>query len=273
MASAATAGTMTTSRRFGKPYTLLLIVTLSMVTIGLVMILSASSVEAYKRYGSSFLFFNKQVIGAAVGVLVMLVISRTDFHILRRLAAPMMLVALACLIAVLIPGVGTTVSGSSRWIPLGPFNLQPSEFGKLALIIYSAHILERKGKAIRQAREMALPLLPIIGLIGLLVMAQPDMGTAIICAGCGFIVLFLSGARGSHLALLVIGGGVAMTGLALNETYRRARIGSFLNPWADPLNSGYQNIQGQIALGTGRLFGLGLGPSRQKWSYFRNAQT
>ena len=260
-------------RRLGRPYTLLLITTLVMVGIGLVMILSASSVEAFKRYGSSFLFFNKQVIGAIVGVLFMFVVSKTDYHHLRKLAGPLMLIAIGLLIAVLIPGVGSNRAGSSRWIPLGVFNLQPSEFAKLALVIYSAHILERKGKAIKQLREMALPLLPVIGLIGLLVMAQPDMGTAVICSGCGFVVLFLAGTRGRHLAGVVAAGGVAVVGLALNETYRRARIGSFLNPWADPLNAGYQNIQGQIALGTGRLFGVGLGASRQKWSYVPNAHT
>ncbi|MEO7803236.1 MAG: FtsW/RodA/SpoVE family cell cycle protein, partial [Actinomycetota bacterium] len=126
---------------------------------------------------------------------------------------------------------------------------------------------------VRDAREMALPLLPVVGLIGLLVVMQPDLGTAFICVGIAFLVLYLSGARAAHLSMLAGAGFLTVGALALSAGYRYARLKSFLDPWADPLNTGYQNIQGQIALGSGGLFGVGLGASRQKWSYIPNAHT
>lgn len=244
-----------------------------MTMVGLLMILSASSVEAYKRYGSSFLFFNKQAIGAVIGMVAMFLLSRVDYHVIRRIATPLMLMTLVLLVLVLVPGLGVSRGGSSRWIPLGPLQFQPSELAKLALVIYIAHILERKGKRIIDPKEMALPALPIVGLTGLLVVAQPDLGTAIICCACAFVVIYLSGARLRHLAVLSTAGLLGAVMLGYTESYRRARFLSFLNPWADPLNTGYQNIQGQIALGSGGLFGLGLGASRQKWSYVPNAHT
>lgn len=246
---------------------------ITMLVVGLLMILSASSVEAYKTYGSSFLFFNRQVIGAVLGVIAMLALARYDYRKLRKIVGPMLVVSIILLVAVLLPAVGTTRGGSSRWLVLGPFTFQPSELTKLSLILYCAHVLERKGGRVRDAQEMAMPVLPVIGVVALLVIAQPDLGTAIILSGCGFVVLFLSGARVRHLSVLAGAGLVAIIALSLGEGYRRARVTSFLDPWADPLNTGYQNIQGQIALGSGGWFGLGLGASRQKWSYIPNAHT
>lgn len=260
-------------RRLGRPHTLMLVATIPMLVAGLVMILSASSVESFKRYGSSFLFFNKQLVGATVGIGVLIALSRVDYRRLRRFIGPLLALTIVLLVAVLIPGIGVARGGSSRWIPLGTFNLQPSELAKLTVIFYAAHVLERKGNRVRDAGEMALPLLPVVGLIGLLVVIQPDLGTATICFGVAFLVIYLSGARGRHLAVLGGAGVLSVSALALSAGYRYARLKSFLDPWADPLNTGYQNIQGQIALGSGGLFGVGLGASRQKWSYIPNAHT
>jgi len=257
----------------GKAYVLLFITCLALVLIGLVMILSASSVEAYKRYGSSFLFFYRQTIGVFMGLFAMVILARTDYRRLRKVARPLFVICIGLLIAVLVPGISVTRAGSSRWLNIGLLTFQPAELAKLSLILFCAAVLDRKGTAIKEAREMAVPVLPAAGILALLVVAQPDLGTTIICLGCAYIVLFLAGARLKHLATLAGVGGLGITALALSEGYRRARIFSFINPWADPLNTGYHIIQGQIALGSGGWFGLGLGASRQKWSYVPNAHT
>ena len=237
------------------------------------MILSASSVEAYKQYGSSFLFFKKQSVGAVAGLAGMFLASRINYRVLRAAARPMFVVCILLLIAVLIPGVGVRRGGSSRWIDIGPVAFQPSEFAKLAVIVFAAMILENRKDRMGDFKTMAIPVLPATGIIGVLVMAQPDLGTTIICAGCVFTVIFLAGARVRHIGALAAAGLMGVFALALTEGYRRARLFSFLNPWADPLNTGYHIIQGQIALGSGGWFGVGLGASRQKWSYVPNAHT
>jgi cell division protein FtsW len=244
-----------------------------MVMIGLVMVLSASSVQAFKQYGTSFSYFYRQMIGVGLGVFALAFMARLDYRRLREVARPTLGLTIALLVAVLVPGIGATRGGSSRWLLIGPFSVQPSEIAKLALIVFAAHVLESKGRNLLDPVEMAVPLLPATGLITLLIMAQPDLGTTIICAGCVLAVLFLSGARLRHVALLT-GAGILTVGLlGLSQSYRRDRILSFLNPWADPLNTGYHVIQGQIALGSGGLFGVGLGGSRQKWSYVPNVHT
>jgi cell division protein FtsW len=246
---------------------------LVMVATGLVMILSASSVQAYKQFGSSFSYFLRQSVGVALGLVALAVLARTDYRKLRKVARPLLAVCLVLIVAVLIPGVGATRGGSSRWLLFGPLSVQPSEIAKLALILFAARVLESKGVKIRDFPEMAIPLLPATGLVLMLVLAQPDLGTAIIMGGSVMVVLFLSGARGKHVAGLTAGGLVAVVILALSRSYRRARVFSFLDPWKDPLGDGYHIIQGQIALGSGGTFGVGLGASRQKWSYVPNAHT
>jgi cell division protein FtsW len=244
-----------------------------LLLIGLLLILSSSYVEAYQRYGSSFFFFNRQVIGAAVGLCLAWVLARSDYRHFRHFAGPLVAVSIALLFLVLIPSFGVTRGGSSRWIPLGPLTVQPSELAKVALVLFAAHILEKKGRSLSDPRELAVPLLPVLGIIGLLIVMQPDLGTAIICSAGVLVVVHLAGARAVHLAGLLAGGAVLTVAVAMTEPYRRARLFNFLNPWADPTGAGWQPIQGQIALGSGGWFGLGLGASRQKWSYVPNAHT
>lgn len=273
MATVAATGAAAAWRaRISRPV-VLPVVTIVLVGLGLVMILSASSVEAYKQYGSSFLFFKRQLIGAIAGMVALVLMARMDYRVLKRFARLGFVAAIVSLVAVLIPGIGVTRGGSSRWFVLGPLSFQPSEMAKLCIIVFAAYVLESKGRKIFDLKEMVIPVLPATGLICLLVIAQPDLGTAIICAAAGTIVLFLAGARLKHMAVLGLGGVAAVLMLALTEGYRRDRIFGFLDPWADPLDTGYQNIQGQIALGSGGWFGVGLGASRQKWSYVPNAHT
>lgn len=256
-----------------RPQLLLLLTCLLMVSIGLVMVLSASSIQSYKQYGSSFAYFYRQIFGVVVGVVAMVVMARTDYHKLRGVARPLLGVTIVLLAAVLVPGVGTIRGGASRWLLMGPLSVQPSEIAKIALIIFAAHVLEGKGRHILDPRQVAVPLLPATSLVAFLIIAQPDLGTTIMCAASVAAVLFLSGARLRHVGLLCLVGLLLVMSLAMSQSYRRDRIMSFLNPWADPLNTGYHVIQGQIALGSGGLFGVGLGASRQKWSYVPSVHT
>lgn len=271
------AGEGVTRSRLGhlldKPHLPLLLTCLTLVAIGVLMILSASSVQAYSRYGTSFSYFKRQMVGVIIGLVAMAVMARSDYRHLRPLARPLLGAALVMLVAVILPGIGSTRGGSSRWLIIGPLSIQPSEIAKLALIIFVATVLESKGVKIRDPRELAVPVLPMTALVCLLVIAQPDLGTTIILGGSVLVILFLAGARMRHVGLLTAFGLISVAILAFTRSYRRERVFSFLNPWADPLNTGYQVIQSQIALGSGGFFGLGLGASRQKWSYVPNAHT
>lgn len=256
-----------------KPHLPLLLTCLTLAAIGVLMILSASSVQAFSRFGTSFSYFKRQMVGVVIGLVAMAVMARSDYRHLRPLARPLLGACLVMLTAVILPGIGSTRGGSSRWLILGPLSIQPSEIAKLALIIFVATVLESKGVKIRDLRELAVPVLPMTGLVCLLVIAQPDLGTTIILGGSVLVILFLAGAQMRHVGLLGAFGLICVVILAFTRSYRRERVFSFLNPWADPLNTGYQVIQGQIALGSGGFFGLGLGASRQKWSYVPNAHT
>ena len=260
-------------QRLGNTHRLMAATSAALIGVGLVMILSASSVEAFRTYGSSFLFFRKQLLGAAIGLLALVGLARVDYRRLRAVARPLFWLTLCLLVAALLPGVGVTGGGSSRWLSFGAVTIQPSELAKLSLILLSAHVLERKGGWVGDLRELVVPVLPMAGLACVLMLAQPDLGTSIIAMASVTVVLYLSGARLRHLGAIVGCGALGAVGLILSQGYQRARLASYLNPWADPLKGGYQIIQGQIALGTGRLFGVGLGASRQKWSYVPNAHT
>ncbi|MGH2653219.1 MAG: putative lipid II flippase FtsW [Actinomycetota bacterium] len=251
----------------------LLLATVSLVVLGLVMVLSSSSVRAYEDYGTSFLFFGRQLAYAAVGTAAFLLTARMRYAAWQRLCVPLLGITAALLVIVLLPGVGTVAGGSARWLQVGPITIQPSELAKLAAIAFAAALLSKRWRRIADLRELLLPLAPVVGFIGGLILLQPDMGTAVILVGSVFILLFAAGARLKHLA--VGGAGLATVGVGLMyvEGYRWARVLSFVNPWNDPQGSGYQTIQSIIALASGGPLGVGLGASRQKWSYVPNAHT
>lgn len=240
---------------------------------GLIMILSSSWVSAYEYHGSSFLYFTRQVVWALIGVAALLFMSRLQYRKTRVIGYVLLGVSIAGLVAVLIPGVGMRVNGSSRWLSFGFARVQPSELAKLGLLLVGAALLTRKGMRLRTFQDVLFPVGAIAALLGGLVMLQPDLGTTIVLGGITMTLLYLAGARMRVLAGLSAGT-IAMTVmLALSEGYRRARLTVFTNPFADPLNAGYQAVQSQIALGTGGLFGVGLGASRQKWLYVPSAHT
>jgi cell division protein FtsW len=241
---------------------------------GLVMVLSASSVSAFAAYGSSFLFFKRQLLYAAMGSVALLGAARLPYRAWKRAWAPLLAMSVLLLALVLHPGAGTVVGGAARWIQVGPLSLQPSELAKFAVVASVAAILSQSmDRLVAEPLRWMLPMFLVVGGVCLLVLLQPDLGTMTVIAATAFLMLFLAGVQLRLLAIsfvLSAGAGVA---LVLGWGYRRARLLSFLHPWSDPRNSGYQIVQSLIALGSGHVFGVGLGASRQKWMYVPNAHT
>ncbi|MFN2613682.1 MAG: putative lipid II flippase FtsW [Actinomycetota bacterium] len=240
---------------------------------GLIMILSASWVSAYTQYGSSYLFFMRQLMWALGGLVAMYVASRLDYRAFRGIGYALLVISIVGLVLVLHPSFGTRVAGSQRWLAFGPLRFQPSELAKLALALVGADLCARKRGRLTTVKEVMLPFGTIALIVGGLVMMQPDLGTALIIAGIVLVTLFIAGVRLPVLGLMGVGGAGGALMLSLTSGYRKARLFSFLNPFADPLKTGYQAIQARIALGSGGLFGVGLGASRQKWMYIPNAHT
>ena len=260
--------------RRGSSAALLLVGVVTILVIGgLVMVLSASSVEALRLYGNSWLFFQRQLLWVALGIAAMLLTIRIDYRRWRRFAVPMLLLSGGLLVLVIIPGLGISARGSSRWIGTGSFRIQPSELAKFALLVFAADVLARRPDPRHDLPLVMRPILLALGAVALLVMAQPDMGTTIVI---GFTVLALLFAGGVPLRImggLMSGLAVSALALGLHASYRRARLLSFLNPWKDAANTGYQSVQSLVGLGTGQLTGVGLGASRAKWGFLPNAHT
>jgi len=252
---------------------MLLGATAFLVTGGLIMVLSASSITAYAQFGDSFLFFQRQAGYAVAGTLALWLTSRMRYQAWQRLAVPMLAVTVALLALVLHPAAGVEAYGSSRWIALGPVTIQPSEIAKLSLIVFSAAILARTWGKLDDLGHLALPLVPVVVVVCGLVMAQPDLGTTVILAGAVFLLLFAAGVRMRYLISAALLGAAAGFALIMSADYRRVRFLSFLHPTADPQNTGWQLFQSLIALGSGGWTGVGLGASRQKWMYVPNAHT
>ncbi|MGH2809078.1 MAG: putative lipid II flippase FtsW [Actinomycetota bacterium] len=263
----------------GHPAALLMATIGALLCLGLIMILSASFVSSMHSQGSTdisnaFTFFKRQALWAVIGVGAFVFFARLDYRRLRGWGYVMLMVVVVLLFTVLIPGLGTTVGGSSRWLRFGAFQIQPSELAKLALILFAADVFSRKDeKTFRDLPHTLLPMMPVLGLLAVLVMAQPDMGTTSLLGFIGLGMLFVAGAPMRYFVPIAGLGAVVAAAGALAEPYRRARVLAFLDPWADPLNTGYQTIQSLIALGSGGFFGVGLGASRQKWLYVPNAHT
>jgi cell division protein FtsW len=252
---------------------LLLVSAAGLVVMGLVMVLSASSVRAFQEYGTSFVFFVRQIVYAVVGLGAFLLTARMRHTAWQRLCVPLLFLSVALLVVVLLPGFGTVAGGSARWLRLGPVTVQPSEIAKVAVITFAATLLARRFRRIDDLRTLLLPLAPVVGAVCALILLQPDMGTAVIVVTTLFVLLFVAGARVKHLVVGSAGLGMLGFGLMYVEGYRWARFISFLDPWADPQGNGYQTIQSLIALTSGGPFGVGLGASRQKWDYVPNAHT
>ena len=255
-------------------YYLLLSTAGLLVVFGLVMVLSSSSVTAYAANKSPYYFFFKQALWVGLGVPLMLLVSRLPLRFLRVVGLPLLVVTTALLVLLLVPGFGRSVNGSTRWIGFGPVVIQPSEVIKLALALWGAGLLSaRRRQADNSWRPLLVPLVPVATLCATLVMLEPDMGTTVVIVSIMLALLWVAGAplrMFGALSLVVL----ALAGLmAIREPYRLERLYSFRDPFSDALNTGYQAVQGRFALASGGWWGLGLGASREKWSYLPNAHT
>jgi cell division protein FtsW len=251
----------------------LLAIVVILNAIGLLMVLSASSVQALKQFGSSWVFFQRDALWVAGGAVALVLTSRVDYRRWSQIRVPLLASAIVLLVAVLVPSVGTDVYGSSRWLRAGPVSLQPSELGKLALVIFGAALLARRADKVADTRLAMRPVLVVFLTLALLVMAQPDMGTTMVLACIALTLVFVAGTPLVPMAKLVAAAGAAALVAARLEPYRWARMNSFRDPFADAGDTGYQLAQSLVGLGSGGLTGLGLGASRAKWGFLPNAHT
>ena len=236
------------------------------------MVLSASSVESYAADGSSYSVFVKQLMFCALGLVLFWAGLRIPPQKLRMLAAPMLLLGIVLLVAVLIPGLGALRGGSRAWFAFGPFSLQPSEGVKVALTLWGAHVLALRRNVLHRWKHALSPVVPVSLLIFVLLILQPDLGMTVSMGMVLIALLFFAGAPMRLMAALTVGGLAGAVILGLTAGYRQARIAAFLSPaTADPLGPGYQATQALYSLADGGLFGVGLGQGRAKWSYLPNA--
>ena len=249
------------------PDYIIFFVIITLMAIGLIMILSASSIRALADYNDSFHLFKHQLMWALIGLAAMILFMNIDYHIYQKNARLILILTILGLILVLIPGIGKVVGGSRRWIGVGLFRVQPSELAKLGMVIYLSHYFSKKGEKIKSFVDGLLPPLIILAVIFLLILMEPDLGTAVTIAGTFFLIIFAAGARFKHLGVLVATGIPMIIFFIFSEEYRKERLLSFLDPWSDPLDTGYHIIQSLLALGSGGIFGVGLGQSKQKFFY------
>lgn len=252
---------------------ILTVVFLSLTLFGLVMVLSASQVTSLYDSESPYSLFQRQVMWAGMGAVAFVVSSRIDYRWLQKLAVPFLIITVILLIAVLIPGVGKRINGSSRWLGIGPFVIQPGEFAKLAVVVFTADLLSRRSKQMHRPDITIKPVMLIIGGMSGLLLLQPKLGTTIVIAAVGILMLFVAGARLPHLFAWTATGTLIATAAAFGSDYRRARLLSFIDPWADPLGNGLQTIQSQIGIASGGWLGVGLGAGRAKWGFLPYAHS
>lgn len=258
------------SKKYDK---LLLLAVIAIIIFGIIMIYSASSIWAEYKYQDPFKFVKAQSAFFLLGLLCILIISKLDINILYKKANLILLICFILLVLVLIPGIGSIRNGSRSWFGIGSLGIQPSEFAKLGLIIYVAKYLANNRKIIKDVKKGVLPILLVIGVFFVLIMLEPDFGTAMVIVLTLVVMIFISGVKLSFFIKVGLLGLLGIVGLIIVAPYRMERIVSFLNPWVDPLGSGYQIIQSLYAIGPGGLLGQGFLNSHQKQFYLPEPQT
>ena len=252
---------------------LLLCAVLGLVTIGLVMVYSASAVLAQDKQGDSLYFLKRQLTAAGMGLVAMAVAMKVGWRKLARWAYPLLLIAIVLLVAVLIPGIGSTAGGARRWIRLPGFSLQPAEVAKFAWVVYLSYSLAKKREKVASFSVGFLPHLALCGILVMLCMLQPDFGSSVLLVFMLFVLLFAAGAKLSYLVGMILMalplGYVAIA----SSPYRMKRILAFLDPWAHRHDVGYQVAESLMSIGSGGVSGLGLGDGRQKLFFLPEAHT
>jgi cell division protein FtsW len=254
-------------------YNLLLTATLCLLAFGAVMVYSASSARTLlEGNGDGTAFLVKYVTYGTLGLIGMHIVARQRLETVVRFTGPLLAFAFVCLLLVKIPGIGVSINGARRWLGAGPLQFQPSEVAKLALVLYSAKLLAQKPGRIKTPRSVT-PLLLVAGTAVLLVASQPDLGTALVMTFTVSALLVAAGLPVRFLGMGAAGASALIMIYALSADYRRARLMTFLDPWDHAGDAGFQAVQGQIALGSGGLFGRGIGQSVQKIFYLPEAHT
>ena len=251
----------------------LLAVTMILALVGLVMVFSASAIVAGNRFQDPGFYLKRQVAWLALGVLLMHLASRIDYTFWKKLSIPILACTLVLLVMVLVPSFGLSAKGARRWLPLGPISMQPAEMVKLVAVMYLAAYLSKKADRITSFRDGLLPALIVIGLLSGLVLLEPDLGTVVVLGLVTVGMCFLAGARLFHLIALGVCAIPAVLALVLGSSYRRQRLMTFLAPWKDPSDSGFQITQSFLAFGSGGPFGVGLGEGKQKLYFLPEAHT
>ncbi|MDP2838018.1 MAG: putative lipid II flippase FtsW [Candidatus Moranbacteria bacterium] len=250
---------------FDRPFFFVL---LTLLAIGLIMVASAGVVYGQVRFGDNYYFLKQQLLGLGVGLTLLYIFQKINYRVWQRFVVPIFILALVLLILVFIPGFGTTVYGAARWVELGPISFQPSEVMKFAIILYLAAWLSNKGRVkASDFYEGLVPFLALMAVVGFLIIKQPDTGTLGLIFLISLAIFFASGASIVHILALVLSGLVALFVLIRMAPYRMQRFLVFMNPEHDPMGFGYQMTQALLAIGSGGLFGVGLGQSRQKFNY------
>lgn len=253
--------------------TFLLIGVILLSIFGLIMIYSASSVWAEYKFNDPYKYLKSQGLFLIVSYLSLLIISKIPYQEYKKRANIIFIICTVLLALVLIPGIGTVRNGSRSWFGLGSFGIQPSEFTKLGLIIFTSKYLSNNQKEIKDIKKGVLPILGVLLLVFGLIMLEPDFGTGVVIVMTIVVLLFISGVKMNFFIKIGILGLLGVASLIIIAPYRMQRIVSFLNPWNDPLGSGFQIIQSLYAIGPGGLLGLGYGSSVQKHFYLPEPQT
>ena len=251
----------------------LFIAVIALILFGLVMIYSASSIWAEYKFNDSFKYVKQQALFIVIGIFLMIAVSKIDYKWYYKKTNLILMVCLFLLVLVLIPGIGTVRNGSQSWFGIGSFGIQPSEFAKLGLIIFTAKYLSNNNKFLKDIKKGVIPILIVLFTIFGLIMLQPDFGTGMIIVVSILSMLFIAGVNIRFFIGLGLLGVVGIVGLIVIAPYRIDRITSFLDPWKDPLGTGFQIIQSLYAIGPGGLLGQGFLNSRQKQFYLPEPQT
>ena len=251
----------------------LTIMTLVLVIFGVIMVFSSSYYSSINEGGTPYSYLIRNIIWAMAGFALMMLLTVVDYRLYKKIALPGIIISIGLLALVLTP-MGTEINNASRWIDVGPVTVMPGEITKIAVIIFTAWFLSRKSNVIKSFFTGVLPLIFLAGVCGGLVMMQPNMSTAIIIGGIIFAMMFVAGINLLYFAGMIGAGAAAAAALIISDDtgYRMARVMSFLDPFSDPQGTGYQVVQSLLALGSGGLFGLGLGNSVQKTLYLPEPQ-
>ena len=240
----------------------------ALVIYGLLMLASAGIVMSQDNFGESYYYFRHQLFyGVLVGLFFWIIFQKIDYHLLKKLALPGFILTIILLILIFIPGLGYGYGGADRWIKFGSLSLQPSEVCKLTFILYLALWLEKRGRTLTNFQTGFLPFIFLVGLVGFLLILQPDVSTLGIICLTALAIYFLAGAKLYHIAFLILSGVGILAVLIKTAPYRMQRLTVFLHPEVDPQGIGYQINQALLAIGSGGILGLGLGHSRQKYNY------